>query len=374
VQLREGGAVDGGPLGDRVADHDLVGLAEGDPEDRVELLVLLDHPDHHLGLVADVLGGLGQVQQAPKRRRLEVGAGGAQHPELEVVLHLVQAVLEVADLGGKAAVAQYEGAVGQPDGGLGQVLHLDEHVDGPVEVGDGGVVLGVGRLPDRGGGQLPQAGDALRRPAQEQHVAGDEHGVAVDVGVPLAAAAHRHHPHAGLHGQFQRRQGPVRHVRALADQDPVRHLLGVGQVGDELCGNAQPVRDDSGDVDGVVAHPLDGGHHLEHRRHALGVTGAAGRQHAHGTHVVHQFAHLLLELEHLLGHVGIAEVDRGVGQVHHQFRGVLGLGQHGPQVAGSVVHQFLARGRGSMVGPAQRRLGGNRVIRPPPPRPWRGPA
>jgi hypothetical protein len=36
----------------------------------------------------------------------------------------------------------------------------------------------------------------------------------------------------------------------------MRHLLGVGEVGDELAGNAEAVRDDPSDVDGGVADPL----------------------------------------------------------------------------------------------------------------------
>ena len=55
------------PLGDRHPHDDVVGLAEGEGEDRVELLLLLDEPHHLLGLVAEVLGGLGQVEQAAQR-------------------------------------------------------------------------------------------------------------------------------------------------------------------------------------------------------------------------------------------------------------------------------------------------------------------
>ena len=65
----------------------------------------------------------------------------------------------------------------------------------------------------------------------------------------------------------------------------------------------------------------------------------AGGQDAHGAHVVDEVVHALLELVDLLGHVGVAEVEGGVGEVDHQLREVLGLGEHGPQVAGSVVHR-----------------------------------
>ena len=59
-------------------------------------------------------------------------------------------------------------------------------------------------------------------------------------------------------GQLERRQRPAGEVAALADADPVGHLLGVGQVGHQLARDAEAVGDDAGDVDGGVADPLDG--------------------------------------------------------------------------------------------------------------------
>ena len=82
---------------------------------------------------------------------------------------------------------------------------------------------------------------------------------------------------------------------------------------------------------------------LEHRRHGLGLLGVPGGQHGHGPHVVDEVGHLVLELVDLLGHVGVAEVERGVGEVDHQLREVLGFGEHGPEVAGSGVHRGAAR-------------------------------
>ena len=193
----------------------------------MELLALLDQPDHRPGLVAQVLGGLGEVQQPPQRRRVHAVGSGTQHPELQVVPHLVEALLKVADLGGQPTVSQHQRAVGNADGGLREVLHLDQHVDGTVQVGQHLTLVEARRLPNRGSGQLTQPGDSVRRAVQEQHVTGHQHGVAVHVGDPLPSPPHGHDPHAGLNGQLQGRQRPVRHVRAVTDQYPVRHLLGV---------------------------------------------------------------------------------------------------------------------------------------------------
>jgi hypothetical protein len=123
----------------------------------------------------------------------------------------------------------------------------------------------------------------------------------------------------------------------------VGHLVGGGQVGDQLARDAEPVRDDAGDVDGRVGDPLDRRDHAEHRRHGVGLAGVPGGHHAHRAHVVDERLHALLELAHLLGHVGIAEVQGGVGQVDHQLREVLAFGEHLSEVAGSVVHASLAR-------------------------------
>ena len=304
----------------------------------MHLLVALDEPHHLLGRVGEVLRGLRQVQQAPERRGVEVLRRGPQHPELQAVLHLVEPVLEVVDLGGQAGVAEDQRRVGEADRRLGDVLHLDQHVDGPVEIGEGAVLRWLGRLPRRRGGQLAEPVDARRRPLEEEDVAGQDDLVAVDVDDPLPLPADRHDPHAGRHRQLERAEGAVRHVAVLTHPHPVRHLLGPGQVGDQLTRDAEAVGDDASDVDRVVGDALDGPDHLQHRRHGVGLSRRAHREDADRAHVVHQHGHLLLEVADLLGHVRIAEVQRRVGQVDHELGGVLGLREHGLEVPGSVVH------------------------------------
>ena len=142
--------------------HDLVRVAERDPEDRVHVLVLLDQPDHLLRLVADVLGGLRQVQQAPQRRGVDVLGPGPEHPQLEAVLHLVEPVVQVADLGGQALVGQHQRRVGQPDRRLRDVLHLHERVDRPVQVGQRRVLVRLRRRPRARAGQITDAPDTGR--------------------------------------------------------------------------------------------------------------------------------------------------------------------------------------------------------------------
>ena len=118
----------------------------------------------------------------------------------------------------------------------------------------------------------------------------------------------------------------------------MRHFLSRRQVGHQFTRDSQTMGHDAGDIDGVVGDALDGLGDLQHRRHRLGITGVSHRQDAHGTHVVHQATHGNFKFGHLLGHLGIAEVERGIGQVHHEFGGVFCLRQHGAQVAGSVIH------------------------------------
>ena len=59
---------------DRYLHDDLVGITEREPEDRMDILVLLDEPDHRLRLIADVLGRLRKLEQAAERRRVELTA------------------------------------------------------------------------------------------------------------------------------------------------------------------------------------------------------------------------------------------------------------------------------------------------------------
>ena len=91
------------------------------------------------------------MEQTPEFGRVEIAARGTEHPQLKVVLHLVEPVLEMTDLGGQPSIGQYQGAVSQAHSHLGQVLHLHQYVDRPVQVGKGYVVFGPGRLPHRSG-------------------------------------------------------------------------------------------------------------------------------------------------------------------------------------------------------------------------------
>ncbi len=125
----------------------------------MQLLAFLHEPHHLLSGVADLLGGPAEVQQAAQRRRVEALGRRPQDPELEPFAHLVEPVLEVRHLRGQPGVAQHQRRVCKADRDLGDVLHLDEHVDGAVEVVRG--LLGrLRRRPWRGAGEGPQLGDA----------------------------------------------------------------------------------------------------------------------------------------------------------------------------------------------------------------------
>ena len=129
----------------------------------------------------------------------------------------------------------------------------------------------------------------------------------------------------------------VRERRVGAHPHAVRHLFGGGEVGDQRGGDAEAVGDDAGDVDGRVAHALDGREHVQHARHLLGVARRARREHAHLAHGVREVGQELLELVHLVGHARVAEEQRGVRQVDHELGGVLGLREHGLEIPGLVV-------------------------------------
>ena len=60
---------------DRHPHHDVVALAERDGEDGVQFFLLLDEPHHLLGLVAEVLGRLGELEKAAQAGRVDVVTG-----------------------------------------------------------------------------------------------------------------------------------------------------------------------------------------------------------------------------------------------------------------------------------------------------------
>ena len=60
-----------------------------------------DQPHELLRGVADLLGRGAEVQQAAQARRIDGLGRGAQHPELELLAHLVEPVLELAHLRGE---------------------------------------------------------------------------------------------------------------------------------------------------------------------------------------------------------------------------------------------------------------------------------
>ena len=95
------------------------------------------------------------------------------------------------------------------------------------------------------------------RAAQDQDVVGDEHFVAVGIDQPLATTTYRDDAHADFHWQLDVFERAVRDRRLGPDTKPVRHFLGLTEIGDERGRDAQLVRDDARDVYRSIAHPLD---------------------------------------------------------------------------------------------------------------------
>ena len=98
------------------------------------------------------------------------------------------------------------------------------------------------------------------------------------------------------------------------------------------------MRDDADDVDRRVPDALDGGDNLQDRRHTFGFGWPSARHNAHRAHGMRRFVEALFEMQYLIGHTRVAEQDRCVGKVDHQFRRVLCVGQHRSEAFSSVVH------------------------------------
>ena len=107
------------------------------------------------------------------------------------------------------------------------------------------------------------------------------------------------------------------------------------QVGHQLAGDAEAVGDDAGDVDRGVADALDG--EMTWSTDAM-ASASRGRRAARTQTARMSWTRSAMRSSSsldLLGHVRVAEVEGGVGQVDHQLGGVLRLREHGPQVSGS---------------------------------------
>ena len=159
---------------DRVLHDHVVGLAERDREHGVHLLVLLDQPHELLRGVADLLrrAHRGAADRAA-RDGSTVSAPGAQHPELELLAHLVEPVLELGHLrprgpGRGTAAREYASPTAASD-----TFFISTSTS---TARSRSVIAGSsstrGRPPLGRARELAHLGDALARAPQDQHVVG----------------------------------------------------------------------------------------------------------------------------------------------------------------------------------------------------------
>ena len=187
---------------DRVLHHHVVGLAERDREHRVHLLVLLDQPHELLGRVADLLRRGTEVQQPRSPDGSTVSAAARSTHSSSCSRISSRRSSSWLTCAARPGVAEQQRRVREADRRLGEVLHVDQHVDGAVEVGDRRVFLDGRRAPLRRAGELAHLGDALARAAQDQDVVGEHQVFAVGIEQPLAAAPQRDDAHPDVHRQL----------------------------------------------------------------------------------------------------------------------------------------------------------------------------
>jgi hypothetical protein len=239
----------------------------------------------------------------------------------------VRTSLEARNLRGQGLVVEQQSAVRQPHGHLRRVLHLDKQVDGAVEVRQHDLG-GLGVIGEGGGAhQAASHVDSILRSFDQKHVALRDDVVGVRVEVPLATPARRDHPHSYLDRESELSQASAHGRRLFSDLDAGHGLVGVTQVAPEVVHDTETRGDDAGDVLGGVGDVFDGGGNLEYARHVLGVLGASGGKDAHLAQVPEMAEHALFEAAHLLGEIHVGEEHGRVGQVHHQLRRVLDLGE-----------------------------------------------
>src|SRR5919107_1350513 len=269
-------AVGRGAWGYGELEDDFVRLADGRGEHRMDLLAFLDDPDHLHGAVCDGLRGGGEVKEAPEARGVINTGGGEKDPTLQPVAHLVHLVFDSDHLAGEPRIVVEQGRVREPDGHLGEVLHLDQDVHRAVDLRElAGGRLGLRGVPERtGAGELPDLGDALRRALQEQYVAGPEDVFGLGIEGPDIFGAEGDGAHPRLHGQVNLAQRAAVKGAIAVDAHAGGYLFGLRDIVQELGWDPKTLDHDLGYVDGGVAdlfYVLD---YLEDPRHLFRVRGA----------------------------------------------------------------------------------------------------
>ena len=252
----------------------------------------------------------------------------------------------MADLGGEALVAQHERRVGQADGGLGDVLHLDEHVDGAVEVGERAVLGRRRRLPRRRRRQLPQAVDAGRRAPEEEHVAGRAQRVAVDVGDPLAARGGWPRPACRV-CTGSSRSDSGRRARWLFSRTRTRCETSSALERSATSSRGMPRRWVTMRAMSTAALAMRSMDEITWSTDAISSASFGWR--AASTHTARMSctSSLMRSSSSPTSSAmpGSPKYERGVGEVDHQLGGVLGLGEHRPQVAFPFFHGMVSSER-----------------------------
>src|SRR3712207_3905 len=129
------------------------------------------------------------MQQASQAGGVFHAGGGEQDPAFESVAHLVHLVLDRDDLASEPGVVVEEGGVREAHGYLGEVLHLDQDVYSPLELGELAPVLRRDGLERPGAGELTDLRYPLGRTLQKEHVASPEDVLGLRVEVPLVFPA-----------------------------------------------------------------------------------------------------------------------------------------------------------------------------------------
>jgi len=94
-------------------------------------------------LIAEILCGLTEMEKAPQRRRVGPVGGSFQHPELESMIHLIEAIFEMPNFGSQAAVTEDQGRIGKANSHFTEILHFDQNVDRSVEVGESRAIWNI---------------------------------------------------------------------------------------------------------------------------------------------------------------------------------------------------------------------------------------
>ncbi len=290
------------------------------------------------------------MQEAPQLLDVCPLLCGPEDPQLELRLHVVHPALDFHHLPRQfLAVEEYRG-VREADAELGEILHVEHHVDGVLQVRNPRLrsLPHLDRVPHR---HLRENGYPVVASAADEEVSLAQLRVLVRAEYPSGAPPYRDCAEPCVALEAKGAEGLPNHLGIRGDAGPYRGLPGLRQGCPHGAGEPYVSQQNLGYVSGGVGDLLRRLRYLQYAGHGLRVLDVSHAQHRRHPDVVYQLVDFALELVNLLGDFRGVEQYCGVGQVQHELGLVLHLREQVLQAPWLVL--YLPKRHRQLLSPAR---------------------